>query len=423
MRTPAVPMRAVTSNRFVSDAVRRPARLPLFERPLVDRVSFLAWRFLPFAFLWFFAFGVFVARPEMVPYFNAEGMPIALGFLGLQCVVTMALIVAAAWVRSRAGRGEGALVLVTCLWFALATVVIFFAVGSLTTSFSMFAVAMPLIGLLLFGRRPVMQAIGIVTVPYTPIAVLKFIGVLPYAPLLMRSPLEDGRIPLTWVLFNGAPWFALTVVSIGGFIYMQLQLEARERQLAELAETDALTGLYNRRRVTHVLAQLLTARDRDSVAVVIFDADHFKRVNDDHGHAVGDDVLRIAAESLRQVCPASGTVARIGGEEFIVIATPPRRIEPDVWSDELRRASQHETQTRLHRAGLQAIHFTWSAGATALLESDSVESVLHRADMALLHAKTGRDCLVWADPVASFEDPLDDAEDEGSGTLPTVDTP
>ncbi len=91
--------------------------------------------------------------------------------------------------------------------------------------------------------------------------------------------------------------------------------------LAHEAQTDSLTGLYNHRRFQERLrAELaLLGRRRDSVALLMLDIDDFKRVNDVHGHAVGDEVLLAVAETLRKVVRASDIPCRIGGEEFAVV--------------------------------------------------------------------------------------------------------
>jgi diguanylate cyclase (GGDEF)-like protein len=92
-------------------------------------------------------------------------------------------------------------------------------------------------------------------------------------------------------------------------------------QLQHQAQTDSLTGLYNHRHFHERLRAELTRtiRSRDSVALLVFDIDDFKRVNDVHGHGVGDQVLVGIAETLSQVVRASDVACRIGGEEFAVI--------------------------------------------------------------------------------------------------------
>jgi two-component system, cell cycle response regulator len=99
-------------------------------------------------------------------------------------------------------------------------------------------------------------------------------------------------------------------------------LDAANRRLAELADTDALTGIANRRHFDATLAREVerAQRYRRPLAVAVCDLDHFKAVNDTHGHAAGDAILKAVAEALAGCVRNSDLVARVGGEEFGVIA-------------------------------------------------------------------------------------------------------
>ena len=94
-----------------------------------------------------------------------------------------------------------------------------------------------------------------------------------------------------------------------------LHAEARQRVMAE---RDPLTGLYNRRSFDSALAHALD--HRDGAALVLFDFDGFKAINDDHGHPVGDAVLRAVAAACQEVVRDGDCLARFGGDEFAVIA-------------------------------------------------------------------------------------------------------
>ena len=99
------------------------------------------------------------------------------------------------------------------------------------------------------------------------------------------------------------------------------QLEAQQREMDRLASHDSLTGLLNRRvfldRLDHALAQ--AKRNQSELALLFIDLDHFKQINDQHGHAAGDQVLITVAQRLRGMVREADTVARIGGDEFIVL--------------------------------------------------------------------------------------------------------
>lgn len=99
--------------------------------------------------------------------------------------------------------------------------------------------------------------------------------------------------------------------------------KAAEAEIIELAGTDSLTGLYNRKRFELKLHDSLkmAARTKTCVAVLMIDLDNFKPVNDQNGHAAGDEVLRVVGERLGHICRDTDFVARLGGDEFAIIAT------------------------------------------------------------------------------------------------------
>lgn len=179
-----------------------------------------------------------------------------------------------------------------------------------------------------------------------------------------------------------------------------LKTQKRELQVAferiqELATRDELTGLYNRRQITQVLGEHAARSDRGVVKfwVAVLDLDHFKRINDSHGHGVGDEVLRsfakLAAEGLRD----TDVIGRWGGEEFLVVmlAVPPH--DPHSGLDRLRVQLQH-TQVSQSQPELRV---SFSAGLAAYTERSAVQEAIERADRALYQAKAqGRNCTVLA---------------------------
>jgi two-component system cell cycle response regulator len=163
-----------------------------------------------------------------------------------------------------------------------------------------------------------------------------------------------------------------------------------------LALTDELTGLYNRRYVfAHLeeVAARITGGGADT-AVMMFDIDHFKAVNDQHGHPAGDDVLRqLAARALRGVRSVD-LVARLGGEEFLVVMPETNLSAAIVVAERLRQAVAKEPFL-LHSTGEQ-VPVTISVGvAVAADTGDTVEGLLKRADEALYVAKNhGRNRVI-----------------------------
>ncbi|MET1023376.1 MAG: diguanylate cyclase [Pseudoxanthomonas sp.] len=184
-------------------------------------------------------------------------------------------------------------------------------------------------------------------------------------------------------------WLALTAS-----MALTLRLGSLRRQRDEmrlLAQTDALTGLPNRRAALEHLAEVSAeARQRGSaLAVGFLDIDHFKDINDQHGHDVGDQVLQLFARTLRQVFRDGDYVARMGGEEFLVVlpGVTPQRAQARI---ESLRTLLGQVAVELQRPGLRV---TLSAGVTGLLSEDAdTVALLQRADAAMYAAKrAGRD--------------------------------
>lgn len=155
------------------------------------------------------------------------------------------------------------------------------------------------------------------------------------------------------------------------------------RQLRQLAMTDELTGLPNRRQALHVLNQALRTR-RGTAALMILDIDHFKRINDQHGHLAGDEILRALAQAWMGQDQRGITLGRLGGEEFVALLPDGGLPQAMAAADRLRRAVAELDLSRW--LGPQPL--TVSVGVTPLLANDSLGKVLGRADAALYRAKS-----------------------------------
>jgi diguanylate cyclase (GGDEF)-like protein len=165
-------------------------------------------------------------------------------------------------------------------------------------------------------------------------------------------------------------------------------------QLAEEARTDTLTGLLNRRgfdeRASLELAH--ARRDGRSIAVVTFDIDFFKRVNDGWGHEIGDRVLVRIGELLTNYARDIDVAARFGGEEFVVLLPGSTTSDAEAFTERIRDALSSDDST-----GLPAVRV--SAGILAEVAPNGLEAMLRGADSALYDAKrAGRDRIVIAEP-------------------------
>ena len=169
------------------------------------------------------------------------------------------------------------------------------------------------------------------------------------------------------------------------------ELEATIAELESLAQHDQLTGIYNRRRMDEIITQRLTKGRRRSdqgLALLMYDIDHFKRINDTFGHEVGDMALIELTQCVQSVIRADDALGRWGGEEFLVLAS---NMTLEQATDLAERIRKRVAITPFTEVGSMTI----SIGVTCAREDDSVASLFARVDDALYDAKnSGRNCVV-----------------------------
>jgi diguanylate cyclase (GGDEF)-like protein len=209
-------------------------------------------------------------------------------------------------------------------------------------------------------------------------------------PMVAAAPLVEGTRTtgvLGFVKTRGRRWKAepkqtlKTVASL--FAQFQARVMAEER-LRHLAEHDDLTGLPNRRALFTHLTDRLAPREPGPVAVLYFDLDRLKAINDSLGHAAGDWFIRGFADRLRDCAGKQGMVARLGGDEFVVIPHQPMTTRAaEQFADRIRKS----VRDRLTIEG-RTITRTVSIGVAAGMPGhDGVADLLSRADEAVLAAK------------------------------------
>lgn len=231
---------------------------------------------------------------------------------------------------------------------------------------------------------------------------------------------NDDDCPVTYALRTGVQWLrrlkvrgrgnrqvavdahAIPVVSSDGItrglalvlhdVSSEISLEARCENLKEKATKDPLTQVANRAEFDRVHVQFVKAHIDNSLpcSLIISDIDRFKLVNDTYGHQAGDEVIQCFARLLKGSCRPGDLVARYGGEEFVLLCADCDNAAAVRRAEELRKAFSQVSQPALGGRRVTA-----SFGVTEIQPGDTPETMLRRADRALLDAKeSGRNRVV-----------------------------
>lgn len=233
-------------------------------------------------------------------------------------------------------------------------------------------------------------------VRYAVLALFSFIGMSLFDAQVGRLDDPQAALLQTGVLLVTLIWMCLFV----GYVYRLRQrmrqrrfaLQAHQetlrgmmRQLEDLASTDELTGLYNRRHfLRRAEAELGRLRPAHQSGLALIDLDHFKRINDLHGHATGDRVLQSFATVARSCLRDDDILARYGGEEFVLLLPNTDAEQFKACCERLREAFANAQPLDVQ---LQAGQLSLSVGLTLLRAGDELDEALQRADEALYRAK------------------------------------
>ena len=192
------------------------------------------------------------------------------------------------------------------------------------------------------------------------------------------------------VMLGSLPVLIFTAYLISSW-RQRLSTQRRELQQAldqvqQLATRDALTGLYNRRHMQEKLAYAAQRFQRygERFTVALIDLDHFKRINDEHGHVVGDQALMAFASAASMVLRDSDTLARWGGEEFLFLMPNTSPQKATIALDRVRDALASVTVSQV----APQLRLRFSAGLALCLGQEGTDATLERADQALYQAKS-----------------------------------
>jgi diguanylate cyclase (GGDEF)-like protein len=279
------------------------------------------------------------------------------------------------------------------LGITLITYLIYFA-GPYRGLLSIFYLAVMTFGLFQLNTR---QLLGISA--YT-VACFSFMA----AVLKLRHPESTSFLDLfaqLAVIGGLLPWFAV----LGGHISTlrrrlvegNRRLEQALEQIRQIAIRDDLTQTFNRRHLMDLLMHQKAIADRGQYhfSLCMLDLDYFKRINDTHGHLVGDQALRVVAGILREQVRMGDILGRYGGEEFLLLLSETTLMGAVETAERLRQEiARNSAEHMPHQLPVTA-----SIGVTQYAPGESIESALGRADRALYRAKeAGRNCVRMEPP-------------------------
>jgi diguanylate cyclase (GGDEF)-like protein len=207
-----------------------------------------------------------------------------------------------------------------------------------------------------------------------------FLLLYPLLVLFMSLRIARGRLGLA-----AAVVFLSFVCSSARLLITQHRLLVAKETLRREAARDGLTGLWNRNAILSILDRELQRAERDGqpLGLIMVDIDHFKQINDSHGHVAGDSVLRIVASGIAAVVRPYDSVGRYGGEEFLIVA--PGCGIPETW-ELAQRIRAHVAGCEI-LVGNSKVSLTLSLGVTVGDAAADSEKLLHAADSALYQAK------------------------------------
>lgn len=203
---------------------------------------------------------------------------------------------------------------------------------------------------------------------------------------LEAIPKDKRRLLLsihsTTVIYKGKPVGLASFIDVTEIKKLEEELEHEKNKFKELSEIDPLTGIFNRRRFESSLSDYMKVAQRYErpLSLIMFDIDHFKKINDTYGHQAGDEVLKDVCNLVKPILRNSDTFARVGGEEFMIICT-----ETDV-SAAKNIAEKIRSSAEAHAFNLPD-RVTLTLGATEYRQGIGLDDFVRNADQAMYKGK------------------------------------
>jgi diguanylate cyclase (GGDEF)-like protein len=178
----------------------------------------------------------------------------------------------------------------------------------------------------------------------------------------------------------------LTIVFVSFTVVLMTSL-LLEAELKEQSNIDYLTQTHNRRSLDVIASREIskTIRHEKNLAILLCDIDHFKKINDQYGHQIGDNILTVLSTLLKDNVRENDSIARYGGEEFIIFLPETNEIEATILAEKLRNIIDKK---HFFISTMKSIHVTLSFGVTGLTKDrPDLKSLIRSADTALYQAK------------------------------------
>lgn len=188
----------------------------------------------------------------------------------------------------------------------------------------------------------------------------------------------------------------------------QVTIRRSQRQMHKMAMTDELTGLFSRRFLFEALRRSVKSSTRarpDGVACLVTDLDHFKAINDTHGHLKGDEALRQVADTIRRVVRETDVVSRFGGEEFVVVLPDTDMQSAAVVAEKIRLEVHRSCMTTISIGVAYLEPLSLQVLRSSRATDTAVETLLKRADTAMYASKhAGRNRVtLWEEALSSHK--------------------
>jgi diguanylate cyclase (GGDEF)-like protein len=267
-----------------------------------------------------------------------------------------------------------------------------------------------IVGFLLFGRLATFLGIATFIAVFAAWLIAGHAGALGDLVRATRPPAADDSEWVWWVVRMSASTLVFGVATLALCVYVIAMLRDREARLEVMSKTDVLTGVHNRRHFMQLLGREFARarRYQSPLSCVMIDLDHFKQINDRHGHLTGDHVLAAVASAIVRAVRDSDIVARYGGEEFCLLLPNTDLVGARELAERCRELIAR-TQVA-DRAGLLSVTASMGISSYPGAAISSVDALLGAADDALYRAKAGgRDRVVTADEGAASGAPPADA--------------